>query len=234
MRTRPAQQRLLLAVFAAAGLFGAGLLLSRAAAAGGEPAPVVVGRPAPAFTLPDLENKNRSLFEFRGRRVALFFFCGCQWCAEVGKEWSQLQRTGALADKAATPDATKTKPPAAASDGPMTVIVYSEMSRDSAKSMAEWLAFDPAQTLVLLDEQMTVSTAQYKAEPCPRVFVVDEKGVLRYTNDHADDALRKAPAVAIVSRALAALRRAAPKKAPAKTARPQQPANPRQKTTSKS
>jgi len=220
MKTLPAY-RLLLAISIAAGL-GTGLLPLRAAA-GGEPAPTMVGRAAPAFTLPDLENKNRSLFEFRGRRVALFFFCGCQWCAEVGKEWSPLQRAGALADKAAV----------AASDAPMTVIVYSEIGRDSAKSMAEWLAFDPAQTLVLLDEQMMVSAAQYKAEPCPRVFVVDEKGVLRYTNDHADDAPRKAPAIAIVSRALAALRPAAPKKAPAKTARAQQAENPRQKAARK-
>ena len=65
------------------------------------------------------------------------------------------------------------------------------------------------------------------------MFVVDEKGVLRYTNDHADDAPRKAPAIAIVSRALAALRPAAPKKAPAKTARAQQAENPRQKAARK-
>src|SRR5262245_40132676 len=73
------------------------------------PAPGV-GSIAPAFTLADVEGKKRSLAEFHGRRVALFFFCGCSWCAAVAKEWGPLQRGGALEEKGVKP--------------PVTVIVY--------------------------------------------------------------------------------------------------------------
>src|SRR5437867_1005205 len=40
--------------------------------------PLQAGVPAPAFSLPDVEGKLRSLKEWAGRRVALCFFCGCE------------------------------------------------------------------------------------------------------------------------------------------------------------
>jgi hypothetical protein len=92
----------------------------------------------------------------------------------------------------------------------MTVVIYSEISANSARIMADFCGFDPAQTVVLLDEPMAVTEGTYKAETCPRVFVVDSKGTLRYTNNSKEDAPREAPALMIVSRALDALRSSAP------------------------
>ena len=130
----------------------------------------------------------------------------------MGKEWSPLQRAGAHSEKSQTnPKASKQSATTAISkDAPMTVVIYSEISAKSARIMADFCGFDPAQTLVLLDEPMAVTEGTYKAETCPRVFVVDSKGVLRYTNNSKDDAPREAPALMIVSRALDALRSSAP------------------------
>jgi hypothetical protein len=66
------------------------------------------------------------------------------------------------------------------------------------------------QTVLLPDPQMDVTLMKYDAEPCPRVFVVDPAGQIVYTNNHSDDAPRKAPEMVIASRALDALRRCAP------------------------
>lgn len=168
-------------------LLSAGLLLARPA-----PAAPVVGKPAPAFTLADVDGKPRRLAEFRGRPVALFFFCGCEWCGDVAKEWAALQRSGALPKPAAT------------------VVVYAEMDAPVAREVATIYGLDRSRTVLLPDPERTATVPLYQAEPCPRVFVLDGGGVLRYTNDHADDAPRKAPALAITSRTLQALRAATP------------------------
>jgi AhpC/TSA family len=155
------------------------------------PAPAV-GRAALPFTLTDTEGKKRSLAEFHGRRVALFFFCGCSWCTEVARGWGPLQRGGALGEKGVKP--------------PITVIVY-EGDAEAVRALAASAGLDPAQTILLPDPERTVART-YQAEPCPRVFVLDGKGVLRYTNNGTDDAPRKVPAIVIVSKTVDALRAA--------------------------
>jgi hypothetical protein len=137
--------------------------------------------------------------------VALFFFCGCSWCGEIAKEWAGLQQSGALPN--AKGDVSKSSAPAIF---PATVVVYSEMEPEIAREMALMYGLNLAQTVVLIDPDMRVTEGVYKADPCPRVFVLDAKGVLRYTNNHPDDQPRKAPAIAIVSRTVGALRAAAP------------------------
>ena len=154
-------------------------------------APLTVGRPVPVFTLPDTEGKPQPLTRFRGRSTALFFFCGCRWCAECARAWAQFQRGGAL-------------PPAST-----TVVVYS-LNRNESRRLAREYGLVSAQTTVLADPDLRVTEGLYHAALCPRVFALDTGGILRFTNDHRDDAPQKAPALAIVSRALEALRRTAP------------------------
>jgi hypothetical protein len=166
------------------------LLLMQAVRAD-KPAPAV-GRVAPAFTRADVEEKKRALVEFRGRRVALFFFCGCSRCAEVAKEWGPLQRGGVLEEKVGK--------------APITVVVY-EGGAEPLRALAASAGLAPAQTALLPDPERTVART-YHAEPCPRVFVLDSKGIIRYTNSGKDDAARKGPAIAIVSNTVDALRAA--------------------------
>jgi len=189
---------------------GAALFLCGAAAGAGAQVPTPAGvaptkgKPAPGFALADGEGKNRTLSEFRGRPVALFFFCGCSWCADVGKEWAQMQRGGALA----TPSPSKGKTP-------ITLVVNSGMDAVATRSLTAAYGLDPKQTVLLPEPDMTVTETLYQADPCPRVFIVDGGGIVRYTNDGPEDGPRKGPALIIVSRALDALRSAAAPAAPA-------------------
>lgn len=147
---------------------------------------------------------SRHLSEFRGRPTVLFFFCVCSWCRNCAQTWSQFQRGGVL-----SPDATPSQSASSSlgSSLPATVIVFSG-GADATRAFAAETGPDPAQTTFLLAPDLKVTTA-YHTNPCPRVFVLDSQGSLRYTNNHKDDAARQAPALAIASRALDALRQAA-------------------------
>ena len=149
------------------------------------------GRPAPAFTLNDLSGKPHSLSALKGRPVVLFFFCGCEYCYDLAKEW------------AATLPALTPKKGAAKLQ---TVIVYTELEADSARTLAQTAGVEEKNALLLLDPDLTVARLRYHAEPCPRVFVLDARGVLRYTNNHPDDKPRLAAAAAIIAKIVDAVR----------------------------
>ncbi|BDI29140.1 hypothetical protein CCAX7_11910 [Capsulimonas corticalis] len=185
----------------AAGILGLTSLIAGSLMASAHGAPVkkkpaaVTAAPkaAPAFTLTDTSGKTRTLAEFQGRPVTLFFFCGCPWCHNAARLWSQFQRGGAL--PAGTP-------------APATLIVFTG-DAGMAKQFAAETNLDLMQTTLLTDERMHVTTDLYHADPCPRAFVVDSAGLIRYTNNHKDDAPRDAAETVIVSRTLGALRQAA-------------------------
>jgi len=147
---------------------------------------------APHFTLTDTAGVKRSLSDYRGRPVAVFFYCGCEWCHKTATMWGQFQRGNALPSDAAG----RLLP---------TVIVFSG-DASSAVQFRDETGLDPNTSVLLPDPQMDVTLGMYDAEPCPRVFVIDPSGHIAYTNNHTDDAPRKAPAIAIVSQALDALR----------------------------
>jgi cytochrome oxidase Cu insertion factor (SCO1/SenC/PrrC family) len=150
-------------------------------------------RLAPDFTLIDADGKVRTLKEFRGRPVVLFFSCGCPWCAKCATLWGQFQRGGTFEDGEL------------AGKHVVTVLVESG-DGDSTRQFARENGMDLTQTVLLPDVQMHVTNDLYHVDPCPRFFVVDPQGRLRYTNNHKDDQPRVAPEIAIVSRTLDALR----------------------------
>lgn len=176
------------------------------------------GGAAPPFTLLDASGRKRTpLTEFRGRPVALFFFCGCSWCADVAREWAALQRGGALlpseppsvppARKATGKPAKKAARPAAspiAPAAPITVLVYQGTAQEG-EALALQAGLDPAQTVLLPDPDLRI-TGVYQADPCPRVLVIDTRGIVRYVNRGPDDKPREAPAALIAARSLGALR----------------------------
>lgn len=158
---------------------------------------------APDFHLRDADGKPQRLTQYRGRPVALFFFCGCEWCARCAKMWGQFQRSGVL--KAKILPAGRAANASASPANPTTLIVFSGDGA-AAHAFAQQQGMDLTQTVLLPDISMQVTQTLYHAEPCPRVFVVDPQGFVRYTNDHPDDAARKSSEVVIVSRALDAVR----------------------------
>lgn len=146
------------------------------------------GQPAPAFALTDAQGKPFSLAATRGRPVTLFFFCGCPWCADVARAWSQAQRGARL------PASTR------------TLVVFAGTGA-AAKIFAARSGLDLTQTTLLPDTDSRLTEGVYKLNSCPRAFALDPAGLIRYTNDHADDQPRQAPALTIVLRTLTALGR---------------------------
>ena len=146
------------------------------------------------FTLADANGVKHSLSDYRGHPVALYFFCGCQWCEAVAGQWSTMQRAGAL-------------PLSADGKQPPTVIVF-QGDAQAAKAFEQKATLDPANTVMLCDVDVDV-TLKYDAEPCPRIFVLDPAGKVAYTNNHKDDKARVAPAAVIAGKALSALQKVA-------------------------
>jgi len=149
---------------------------------------------APNFALIDVTGKKFALNELaKGKSaVVLFFFCGCTWCTDVAREWATLQRANALPDKM------------------FTIIVY-QGTISEAKSLAHSCGLDVNNTVLLPDPKYTVTAQVYKADPCPRVFVlapdIKNRLIVRYVNTNKDDEPRKAPASLIVAKTVSALKR---------------------------
>ena len=153
------------------------------------PAPVAldapqVGRPAQAFTRADVQGRLVSLASMRGHSVALFFFCGCPWCADVATLWGREQRKGSA----------------------RTLVVFAGTGAE-ARAFATRNGLDIGQTTLLPDPDSALTEGVYKLNSCPRAFVLDAAGLIRYTNDHADDQPRRAPAAVLVQRTRQALGR---------------------------
>jgi len=158
----------------------------------------LVGQPVPAISLMDTEGRPFGVRAVDGKPAVLFFFCGCDACRACATEWAQLQRSGALKLSPSDKSSSRTEP--------ATAIIYSGSSNElKSFSLSTNLYL---QDTVLLPDPMMVATQQYKVDPCPRVFVIDGKGMLRYTNNHGDDQPQKAPTAAIIARTVDALRSA--------------------------
>jgi alkyl hydroperoxide reductase subunit AhpC len=91
-------------------------------------------------------------------------------------------------------------------------------SYSDALEFAHQTNLDLSTTTLLSDPEDHVPDDLYNAPTCPRVFVLDPNGIIRYTNNHADDAPRLVPGMAIALKALTAMRAAAPPTAPASAA----------------
>ena len=167
-----------------------GIFISAAAA------PPAVGSHAPAFALADVEGRTRALSGFKGRTVLLCFFCGCQACHDFARQWGRVQAAGRIQ----TPEDRRTAPA-------VTVIVYSGSAAE-LRRFARDTKLGSSKT-VLLPDPGGRATRLYGALPCPRLCVIDSRSIVRYFNDHADDAPQQTPAGTLMTRVLRALRRPA-------------------------
>jgi len=158
--------------------------------------PAAAAKPfvAPNFTLTDTDGVKRTLSSYRGKPVALFFFCGCKWCHKTADQWGTMQKAGAI-------------PMLADGTTPPTLVVF-QGDANGAKGFEHETSLDPTKVTLLPDIDVAVTVDKYNAEPCPRVFILDSSGKVVYTNNHKDDEARVAPEALIVSRALSALQKA--------------------------
>jgi peroxiredoxin len=139
-------------------------------------APVEVGKPAPEFSLTDLDGKAVKLADYKGKLVVLEWFSPkcpmCVWAYGEGgplREWPEKLKK----------------------DGIVWLAVNSEDPDNAAAKIEvnkKFLEDNKAQVTVLLDPTGATGKA-YGAKTTPHMMVIDEKGVLRYRG-----ALDNAPA----------------------------------------
>lgn len=138
-----------------------------------------LGQRAPEFDLLSVgEGRQVRLADLKGRPVILNFFCGCNFCSIVGKEWvKNKDKVGDIPNLAIAINHWTYAPPA--------VRTFRENTG--------W------QGPVLADMQSRVTT-EFNAVTCPRVFVLDGRGIIRYASaEGASDEKQ------IIAEALAAL-----------------------------
>lgn len=130
------------------------------------PATAEVGKTAPTFSLPDLDGREVSLADYRGRVVVLEWFNpGCPFVKHAHGE-------GPLKDMARRASADGVVWLAVNSGAPGKQGHGADVNREAAKA---WGMDHP----ILLDESGRVGRA-YGAKTTPQMFVIDPAGVLAY------------------------------------------------------
>lgn len=140
-----------------------------------------VGQRAPDFNLLAVgEGRSVHLADLQGKPVVVNFYCGCSFCAAVGSEWVRNR------DKVG--------------DAVILGVMINhwdytpEAVRDYRKKTGwSWPA---------LADLASQTARDYQSYTCPRVFVIDRRGIIRYASrEGASDEKR------LVAEALAASRR---------------------------
>jgi peroxiredoxin len=121
--------------------------------------PFKIGQEAPDFTLKTAEGKAVSLHQFRGKRVLLNFFCGCSFCRGVAMAWNGLLKEKEIR--------------------PTRVLVVASFKPDYDKQFRIESGYNGP---ILYDTQKREVADTYESRVCPRVWVLDEKGKILYTN----------------------------------------------------
>lgn len=125
-----------------------------------------LGKPAPNFTLTDLDGKQHKLSDYRGKIVVLEWFSpSCPYCVYAYSE-------GPL----------KEQPERLAKEGVVWLSVNSQNPKHPGANVDKNKAFVKAHEMeapLLMDADGTVGRA-YGAKTTPHCFVIDVKGVLVY------------------------------------------------------
>jgi peroxiredoxin len=144
--------------------------------------PIPIGKPAPLFVASDANNKKSNpVKEKRGTPFLLFFACGCSWCADFAKLWAAEMR-------------------GRGKKGVPTIVVFAG-SGDEAVERARQATLGKS-TQLFPDPTMHITDTLYHADPCPRLFVIDKNGIVRYVNSKKGEEPQKAPAELLLARVL--------------------------------
>lgn len=141
----------------------------------------IVGKPAPDFTLPDLDGKEVSLASFKGKTVVLEWFNpGCPYV-------KNSHTVGSLVDTAKKHTANGVVWLAINSNAPGK---QGHEPADNAAAAANWGLEHP----ILRDVDGKVGKA-YGATNTPHMFVIDKDGTVVYAGaiDNSPDGERKSP-----------------------------------------
>ena len=122
-------------------------------------------RQASNIALKDLDGKQFAFKSLHGHIVALWFFCPCEKCRPVAQRWAEMQRDARVRF---------------ANSKPASIVVFGG-DGEAAKEFMTGSGLTNENNRMLPDVEYKAALA-YDAIPCPRVFVVDAAGMIRYTN----------------------------------------------------
>ena len=130
-----------------------------------------IGKPAPDFTLKDTAGKSHSLSDFRGRTFVLQWINpDCPYCRRVmavGVVKQMLKDLKSI-------------------DENIVLLAINSTHYMSAEDTAQYLKKNKIDVPGLIDSDGTVGRL-YDARTTPHVFVIDTKGILRYSGAINDD-----------------------------------------------
>ena len=149
-----------------------------------------LGHAVPGITLPDTAGHLHRPPEFR-KPCVLLFFCGCAPCHDFARLWAQAQDAGEIRGEHAA--------------SARTVVVFLG-DAGAARQFTSETGLAPAETLILTDPSDQTGQ-RFGVVQCPRVFVLDAAGHLKYTNPESTDPPKPLSAAALVSRTLTAWHR---------------------------
>lgn len=130
---------------------------------------ISIGKLAPEFTLPDLENKPHALRDYRGRVIVLNFWSAeCPWVERADREL-----LGYLSKW-----------------GERVVILPIAANANESRELLARVAIERGLPLVLHDVEQKVANL-YRVEITPHLFVIDEQGILRYSGAFDDVTFRQ-------------------------------------------
>ena len=140
----------------------------------------VVGKPAPAFTLKDLDGKSHSLSDFKGKTVVIEWFCPqCPYSGKAsGQSAHSTGQVNSLVKDLKKMDDSVVYLLIDSSGKLMSEADLIETNRELKQSLAI-----PAP--ILIDHAGTVGKA-YQAKTTPHMFVIDGEGILRYDGAFCD------------------------------------------------
>lgn len=140
-----------------------------------------IGERAPAFDLLSVgQGRSIRLEDLKGKPVILNFYCGCNFCSIVGREWVRNK------DKVA--------------DAVLLGVMTNHWTYNPP-AVREYRRRTGWSWPVLADMDSQVANS-FNALTCPRVFVIDRQGVVRYSSAEGASDEKK-----LVANALAAAQR---------------------------
>ena len=130
---------------------------------------IPTGKPAPGFSLPDLNGNPHRLGDYRGRIVVVNFWSAeCPWSERTDKELGAFLEAW----------------------GSKVVVLPVASNASEVPEMLAQAAEARGVPLVLRDAEQEVAKL-YGAQTTPHVFVVDSEGVLRYQGAFDDTTFRQ-------------------------------------------
>lgn len=128
-----------------------------------------IGKPAPRFSLADLDGKQVSLEKLRGQVILLnFWSCECPWSERADHHLGLWQTIW----------------------GDRVAWVSLASNADEAYERIRQVAQKRKLPVVLVDKSQEVANA-YSAKTTPHIYVIDQEGILRYKGGIDDSSIRQ-------------------------------------------